>query len=301
MAARRGLGGLDESSRNETWKTLAAESRRLAGLVADLALIQTQVRVQLIELPRADIEENVAVSFAKANRLDLMNSQARVVDAWRGIRVAADALEADVDIVVNTDLATDPFGANPVDFSSSASNYRVGVRVDAPLNRRAERNVYRRELIAYQEARRAYIALTDRVVQAVRRDLRQLESDRVSFEIARQSLVVAARQVEEARAQLLEPGRPTDSSNTGDVLNALNSLLQTRNDLITSWVNYETSRILLLLDMEALERDPTGEWINILEAGARGPQGASEDACRGEGNDAAPAESLEELPAVPAS
>jgi hypothetical protein len=126
----------------------------------------------------------------------------------------------------------------------------------------AERNLYRRELIQYQQQRRLYMAEEDRIIQAIRRDVRQLEADRVSFAIALQSMVVAARQVEEARAQLFEPGRPNDSSNTADVLNALQILLRVRNDLVGSWVNYETSRLQLLVDMEALEVDDNGKWID---------------------------------------
>ena len=262
---------LAPATREESWQTLQRLARQYTAAVADLALAQTQVRVQLIRLEPLDITGEVAVRFALQNRLDLMNEKARVVDAWRQIRVAADALQSDLDVVFHADVGTRGIGNdgsisdggdNPVDFSSSASRYRLGVRFDSPLNRRAERNLYRRELIQYQQQRRLYMGEEDRVIQSVRRDVRQLEADRVSFEIALQSMVVAARQVEEARAQLFEPGRPNDSSNTADVLNALQILLRVRNDLVGSWVNYETSRIQLLVDIEALEIDDSGHAID---------------------------------------
>ena len=98
----------------------------------------------------------------------------------------------------------------------------------------------------------------DEVVRAVRLDLRQLEADRINFDISRQSLIAAARQVEQAQLQLLAPGLAGDSSTTQDVLNALNSLLDAKNALIGVWVAYETDRLQLLLDTEALQLDERG-------------------------------------------
>ena len=66
------------------------------------------------------------------------------------------------------------------------------------------------------------------MVQAVRLDVRELEANRLNFEIARQSLITAARQVELARLELLAPGTEGDSSTTQDVLGALDTLLEAR-------------------------------------------------------------------------
>ena len=95
-------------------------------------------------------------------------------------------------------------------------------------------------------------------MQAVRLDIRELEADRLNFEITRQSLITAARQVELARVQLLAPGQAGDSSTTQDVLRALDSLLASKNALISIWVSYETGRLRLLLDTEALQLGEDG-------------------------------------------
>lgn len=250
------LGETVRTSDAEQFERLA---RQAVNQIADLAVVQTQIRAYLIELPELELQENHVVQIALRERLDLMNQQAAVVDAWRKIRVAADALEADLDVFLDADVGTRPGTSNPVDFSASASSYRVGVRFDAPLNRLAERNIYRAELINYQRARRSWIALRDESVQSVRRDLRTLEAERLNFEISRQSLVAAARQVELARLQLLGPDQENDSSATQDALNAFNSLLDAKNSLISSWVAYETTRLQLLLDTEALELDEQGQ------------------------------------------
>jgi hypothetical protein len=186
-----------------------------------------------------------------------MNQKARVVDAWRRIAVAADGLESDLDVVFDANIGTDPATANPLKFSNDASTYRLGLRFDAPLNRKIESNTYRTSLVNYQRARRSYISLKDQIEQAIRRDLRQLETDRLNFEIARESLVVAARNVEQTRDQLLL-AVGGDSSSTQDVLNALNALLQAKDTLIGIWVSFQRNRMQLLLDVEALQLDERG-------------------------------------------
>jgi hypothetical protein len=233
-----------------------------------------------------DVKQQEAIDLALNNRLDLMNQRASVVDSWRKIKVAADALQADLDVIVEGEIHTEQGSKNPLDFSARASSHRVGVRLDGPLNRMAERNRYRAQLIQYQRERRDFIARRDAIVQAVRRDIRDLATGRVNFEITRQSLIAAARQVELARVQLLAPsqsggeartsggaeaksgggGRPPggggggggDSSSTQDVLRALDAMLTAKNALIATWVAYETGRLKLLLDTEALQLDERG-------------------------------------------
>ena len=49
-----------------------------------------------------------------------------------------------------------------------------------------------------------------------------------------------------------------DPAGTLDTLGALSSLLTAKNTLIAYWVNYETGRMQLLLDMEAIQLDERG-------------------------------------------
>jgi outer membrane protein TolC len=206
-----------------------------------------------------DYSEEQAVAIALADRLDLMNQRARVVDSWRKVTVAANGLEADLNLIVNADIATEPGGNRPFDFAASASRYSLGLQFDSPLNRYVERNIYRASLVNYQRSRRDLMAFEDRIRQAVRRDLRQLATDRLSFAIARQTLIAAARQLEGARESLLisERGAGSETS-TLNILNALTGLLQARNALIGTYVSYETNRVQLLLDLEALQLDDRG-------------------------------------------
>jgi outer membrane protein TolC len=279
------LTSADHSNSEDDQGLLALERlvRNASRLVNDLFVIQTQVRTYSIELGTIEISEEDAIELALSRRLDLKNQQATVVDSWRKIRVAQDALEADLDLFLQADIATQATSNNPVAFSAAASTYRVGVAFDGPLNRLAERNNYRAELINYQRRRRDWIGLRDGVVQSVRRDLRTLEAERLNFEISRQSLIAAARQVEQARLQLLAPDQSGDSSTTQDALNALSSLLASKNSLIASWVAYETARMQLLLDIESLDLDQYGPIENESPARVNPPRTIRSEGSRSAG------------------
>jgi len=249
---------LTEKSRQRDWERLQRRTRELITIHADLLVYQTQARVYQVELKPFRYGEEEAVGLALTNRFELMNERGRNVDAWRKIAVTANALEPGLNVVGGMNLALKPDATNPFDFSSQANSYRVGVQFDGPLNRQVERNTFRASLIQYHSQRRTYQQHADQVVQSLRRNLRQLETDRLNFEISRQSLIASARQLEATRGRLLIGGDANPATGTLDTLSALSSLLQAKNTLIANWVSYETGRLQLLLDMEVLELDERG-------------------------------------------
>jgi hypothetical protein len=248
----------NEKEGERDWTRLKRRNRELLAIHGDLLVYQTQVRVYAVELKTFAMQEDECVRQALQNRLDLMNEQARVVDSWRRVYIAANGLMGGLNIVGGMNLVTEPGSDNAFDFSAQASSYRIGVQLDGPLNRQAERNTFRSSIIQYHRARRTYLNRCDSVVQSIRRNLRQLETDRLNFEIARQSLIAAARQLEATNIRLLIGGDLNPATGTLDTLSALASLLQAKNTLIANWVNYETGRMQLLLDMEALQLDERG-------------------------------------------
>src|SRR5262249_22749572 len=78
---------------------------------------------------------------------------------------------------------------------------------------------------------------------------------------ARQSLISAVRQLRAAYARQLLADK-IDPVSTINILDAINRVLGARNTLIGSWVNYETGRIQLLLDMELLQLDARGYFTD---------------------------------------
>ena len=141
------------------------------------------------------------------------------------------------------------------------------MQFDGPLNRLAERNAYRASLITYQRAKRAYVALSDRIEFADPPGPAQLTRLRASFEIARQQLLSAARQFENARLTLFGPRqqarRAANDATTLNLLQALSNLLDARNALVGSYISFEQQRVQLLLDLEALQLDQRGFPTNV--------------------------------------
>jgi outer membrane protein TolC len=105
------------------------------------------------------------------------------------------------------------------------------------------------------------MASADAIRAEIRRDLRDLETNRLQFDITRRRLLVAARQVEQAQINV-RGAIAADSSTTQDLLGALRALLEARNSLINNWVSYETSRMRLYRDLDVMEIDSQGVWTN---------------------------------------
>lgn len=256
-----------ESEQIKSWKKLQRLINKQGGLldrVTTLFVTQNQIRLFLIDVTPLEIEEEAAVQLALENRLDLMNSKAEVVDAFREVEIAADQLQSDLNVTASADLNTDPNIANAFRFDGDENQYNVGIEFDGPLNRLGERNSYRLAQIAYQQQRRTYMAAEDAIVNEIRFNLRQLRTNRFNFQISRQQLIAATRQVDQAQLNLRQQ-RSTDSSATQDLLDALETLRDTKISLIGNWINYETSRIDLFVDLELLNLDERGVWINERE------------------------------------
>jgi len=193
-----------------------------------------------------------------------MNARAALVDSWRQVEIAANALESDLNLTFSGDINTT--GNNPVRFRSSTGRLQVGVEFDAPLTRVAERNAYRTAQIAYQQTRRDYYAYEDRVNQALRGNLREIRLTEVNFEIRRALVEVAANQVELTRIQLARPpqkvGEAFSPTTARDLVSAYQGLLSAQNDFVDAWVTYEVQRMNLDFDLGTMQLDDNGMWID---------------------------------------
>ena len=244
------------------WRSLyTAIGGPLREEISNLYIAQTQIRLFLIDIDKMEIDQKSAITFAHQNRLDQMNREAQVMDAFRKIEVAANALQSELNVTGQLGLGTDPSKNNAFRLDSSANTYRVGVQFDGPLNRLNERNVYRATQIAYQQASRNYVAGKDTIANEVRSSLRQIELRRLNFQIARQQLVAATRQVDQAQINI----RKAFESNTNltrDLLQSLQGLLSAKNILIFNWIDYKIAKIRLFTVLELLYLDDNGTWMN---------------------------------------
>lgn len=228
-----------------------------------LQLIQARARTESALLPEVDLEPREALDIARANRRDWMNARAALVNRWRVIEVVADDLESVLDVTFSGDVRN--IGDNPLALRSSTGRLRMGLAWDAPITRLQERNRYRQALIEYQQAKRQYYQFEDGVWQNLRSTLRSIRQNQLSFELQRYAVRNAAQQVSinedirQINETLSQAAGPTAAR---DTVSALGDLLNSQNLLIGVWVNYEALRRNLDLDLETMQIDSEGLWID---------------------------------------
>lgn len=240
-----------------------------------LKVIQVGSRTELITLQDFDMTLEDCVAIAVENRLDLMNARAQVMDARRNLEVVANKMEGVLNVVTRGDIRNSG-GTDPFDFRADESTFQFGVQFTAPLDQVLVRNNYRAALINYQQVRRAYMQLEDTIKRDVRFEWRQLQLNKANFETARQNIRFAAIQYDVTNETAYQPSNSGEvnlpqpggrvaarGGNTGlDLLNALNGILNAQNNLIGFWVTYERNRINIYKDMDIMEIDERGLWLD---------------------------------------
>jgi hypothetical protein len=218
-----------------------------------------------------------AVSTAIANRLDLMNARADVVDAWRQVAVFANSLLGVFNVGYHVDSSTPPGQAKPLAFQASQTRHQLFLNAELPLVRLVERNNYRAALIAFQRARRALMAAEDQVAAQVRAEVRQLQVLARNFDIQKKQVELQYQQVESSLATFEAPpeaprggaAAPTGGGQAGNIaaltqqlLNAYRGLPNNQRQLLTTWIQYQVARQQMYLDLELMPLDERGVWID---------------------------------------
>ena len=258
----KGLAGMVEETIQRVMPDLLTE---LDGTILELALIQAEARSNVIQIGKVEIDSGYAFEVARCFRRDWMNARATLVDSWRQIEFFADQLESQVDLVFEGDIGTNT--SNPFSFRYETGQLRAGLVVDAPIVRQSERNEYRASLIAYQQARRQFYQFEDDVSRNLRFIMRNLDRNKVLFELNRQSIQVNIDAVELSRFRLEQPPRvgaaATFSQTTArDLTQAINGLNLAQNQYVLSWVQYEVLRRSLDFDLGTMQLDQSGHWID---------------------------------------
>lgn len=238
---------------------------KLSEQIMTLRLIQARARLESIELAIVDVNSEDAFRVARERRLDWMNERSNLVDQWRNIEIVADELRSDLSVNIGGSIANE--GSNPVKFTARNAQFTTGFQFDAPLDRFLERNSYRQALISYDQSRRSYYAYVDDVHQQIRSAIRAIELAQIRFELQRDSVLTSIKRVHSAQLDLTKP--PTGSSRVGSVstsaealTNALESLLSSQNEIMTTWLQYQSRRMNLMLLMGVFDLDATGRWVD---------------------------------------
>ena len=213
------------------------------------------------------------------------------MDARRNMEIAANRLEAVLNVVAQGNINTPPGGNHPFDFRGANSTFQFGLQMTAPLDQVQVRNQYRGALITYQQQRRSYMLLEDQVKYDIRTSWRQLQVNRQNLETSRKNLRQAALQFDINVANNLNPrsqgqaAGQAGTTNLGNssglnINNALTALLTAQNALIQYWASYERNRINIYRDMDIMQIDERGLWIDPVyqNLGGRGESSNDEPA-----------------------
>jgi hypothetical protein len=264
------------------------------------------VRSTWPELPRACVNgvdlvntdltlaEAAASQYALENRLDLMNVRGQVVDAWRQLRVFANALLGVFTVGYQGELATPVLGSHPFRFTRNAASSHLFLNTELPLVRIRERNNYRASLIAYSRQRRALQEAEDLTVQAVYKEIYLLRQYAEQYKVQKRLLELAYLTIDASLESLQAPAAPPGAPRTGganqdgpaaltnQLLNAQRTLPTAQTGLLTTWVNYLDARLQLYRDLELMPLDARGVWIDEVrdcDCGVMGgPGGAGQQA-----------------------
>lgn len=236
----------------------------LLGLTANDNIVLDPTEMILISetgMMSPELSRDEAVELALRTRLDLYTQLDLVQDAARKIRVAANALRPGVDLTIAVSVP-DSGDSNLGELDFEDAVYGAGLDFELGLDRRIERNNYRRALINYESARRAYLLASDNVKLDVIDAWRRMTEARKSFEINQTSVQINERRVEEAelRAEL-------GLGDVQDTVDSQNDLTAARTELTRSIVNHNIAKLefwrdvglLYVRDDGSLEEGVTGE------------------------------------------
>jgi len=209
-------------------------------------------------LPPVDISVDDAMLTALVQRLDLMNERGALADRWREVKIAADELRSRLDLNASQTIGTAK--NRPFDFSTDNATTRLRLAWDLPLNRKSNRNLYRRTLINYHAGLRNLQQYEDTIKQQVRSQLRNLEQRRVQYPISVAQAALAEEQVLSTRLQLIL-GLP--GVRAPDLLDAYNASRVALGAMVDLRIGYIVERAQFALEMEAMMLDDTGFWPDM--------------------------------------
>ena len=257
-----------DSIRN--YKQALDQYKILLGLSTDVNVILDDAElVELNEkgLNHPALQSNDAVAVALAARLDLYNTRDEKDDSERRIKVAANALLPDLDLVIAGNVSSVPGDDTFDELDFQRARWSAGFDVDLGLDRKSERNSYRTALISYDRAIRELSLAEDNVKLDVRESWRNLDQAKRNYENRKLALELAARRVEEQdlRAEIGE-------AIVLDQVDAQNDYISAQNELTDATVRHTIARLEFWRDMGILYIKENGQWEEVNDVPATTPQ-----------------------------
>lgn len=282
-STQAGLGRIEQSVLNaenewvnaiRAYKQSLDQFKILLGISTEIPIVLDEKELEILRdrgIIHPAISSEDAVAVARVARLDLYNVRDEADDSERKIKVAANALQPDLDLVVtgqvNSEPGQDTF--NTLDFQRA--RWSAGFDIDLPLDRKSERNSYRTALISYERSLRELSLAEDNVTLEVRNNWRNLDQARWNYENRKLALELAARRVEEQdlRAEIGEV-IPLDR------IDAQNDYTDAQNQLTDALIRHTIARLEFWRDMGILYVKDNGQWEDISDVPADTPEPTEE-------------------------
>lgn len=205
-----------------------------------------------------DVTREEAVKIALVTRPDLATSADRVIDAERQIKVAKNGLLPGLDISMDYRTVSDP-GDNTPAINWDRRRWEGAIDLDLPLDRKAQRNIYRTSLVFLDRAKRANELAIDRAKFDIYDGFRAIDQARINFEVAEQQVALAESRVEEQELR-----QELGQGDAQDLVDARIDLLNARNQRTSTVIDHTLARMRLWRDMGILYVSEDGSWVKKL-------------------------------------
>jgi outer membrane protein TolC len=207
-----------------------------------------------LRLAEAGVPVDQAVPVALATRLDLQTAREQVEDAARKVPLAKQNLLPQVDAVAGGGFSNSGTNGFPLP-DPRLYQWNAGLQIDLGLDRKSQRNDFRRALIAAARSQREFALTVDNVRLQVASDWRALAQARRNFENSELGVTLGERRIEEQELRM-QLGRGV----TRDLLDAQADLISARNARTAALVDYNLARLRYWRDMGLLFVRDDGSW-----------------------------------------
>lgn len=203
----------------------------------------------------APLNAEAAYRLAVQKKLPILNEIDQFEDIQRQVRIAANQLKADLNVFAGAQYdwtETRDYSR----FNVDKVQWEAGLELNLPFDRYRQRNSYRRALIAFEERVRRLTLTLDNLKESIDRGVRTLEQRRQNYLIQKNALALANRRVE-STTLLLQAGR----IEVRDLNDALDSQIATENAATAALVDYQQTRLQLMLDIGVLNTELPKFWL----------------------------------------
>lgn len=198
--------------------------------------------------------EEEAIAIALDRRLDLANTRDELDDVERKLILAAEGLGMQLNLVGSANVDSTP-NTDYTRLRFHEGNYALGIEGDLPLDRKVERNAYRRALITVQQRQRSYDEEIDRVKLDIRQALRDLDETAEAYRIEEEGVKLAEDRVQEQKIRL-----QYGSTVIRELQIAEAALVEAQIAVTEVLINHTIAKLNFFRDLGLLEVRPDGMW-----------------------------------------